>query len=51
MRPSFGLPPVEYCRGTKPSHAANCRPLANSCPVAMVAVIAEAVSGPIPGTP
>src|SRR5437660_12361446 len=50
LRPKRVLPPVEYWGGTKPSHAANCRPLVNSCPVAILAVIAEAVSGPTPAT-
>ena len=48
--PELGLPPVEYCRGTKPSQAANCRPFANSWPEAMLAVMADAVSGPTPLT-
>jgi hypothetical protein len=32
MPDSFALPPVEYCLGTKPIHAANSRPLWNATP-------------------
>ena len=50
MRPSRGLPPVELWRGVKPRKAANSRPLAKSPMSWIVAVIAEAVTGPTPGT-
>jgi hypothetical protein len=43
------LPPVEFWRGTSPSHAASCRPLWNVFASPMLATNAVAVSGPIPG--
>ena len=46
--PSRVLPPVEYCRGTSPSQAANCRPFLKSRPLPTVATRAEAVIGPMP---
>ncbi len=46
---SLGLPPVEYCRGTTPSHAANSRPLPKAAPLPMAATMAVATTGPIPG--
>src|SRR5271167_1363843 len=49
MRPSRGLPPVELWRGVKPRKAANSRPLAKSPMSWIVAIIAEAVTGPTPG--
>src|SRR5712675_2285845 len=49
MPPRRFLPPVEFCRGTRPSHAANSRPLRNSLGSATVAAIAVAMIGPIPG--
>src|SRR3954471_5145869 len=49
MPPSRVLPPVEFCRGTRPSHAANSRPLRNAIGSTTVAAIAVAIIGPIPG--
>ena len=46
---SFALPPVEYCRGTSPSHAAKSRPLRNAAPFPMAATRAVATMGPMPG--
>ncbi len=46
---SFALPPVEYCRGTRPSHAAKSRPLRTDEPLPMAATIAVATIGPMPG--
>src|SRR5262249_23559906 len=43
------LPPVEFCRGTRPSHAANSRPLRNAVGSTTVAAIAVAMIGPMPG--
>jgi hypothetical protein len=47
IRPRRVLPPVEFCRGTKPSHAAKCRALLNE-PILSptVATISEAVYRP-----
>ena len=42
-------PPVEYCRGTRPSQAAKCRALLNMPISPTVAAISDAVMGPIPG--
>ena len=49
MPSSLALPPVEYCRGTKPSHAAKSRPLRKAAPLPMAATIAVATIGPMPG--
>jgi hypothetical protein len=43
------LPPVEFCRGTRPSQAANSRPLRNMLGSATVAATAVALMGPMPG--
>ena len=43
--PRRSLPPDEFCRGTRPIHAANCRPDLKS--VASVTIAAMAVIGPI----
>ena len=43
------LPPLEFCRGTSPSHAANWRPFLKADGLGTVAAIAEAVIGPMPG--
>lgn len=45
-----GLPPLECCRGTRPSHAASWRPLSKFRASPTLAASALAVSGPIPGT-
>src|SRR5207342_3709446 len=44
------LPPVEFCRGTRPSQAANSRPLRKPLGSVTVAAIAVAMIGPMPGT-
>src|SRR4051794_10153953 len=49
IRPRRVLPPVEFCRGTKPSQAANCRAVLNRLISTTVATISDAVIGPIPG--
>ena len=47
--PRICLPPVDFCRGTRPSQAAKSRPLRNSCIGGAKASIAIAPIGPIPG--
>src|SRR5437764_6145494 len=49
MPPRRALPPVECCRGTRPSHAANSRALANPLGSTTIAAIAVAMIGPMPG--
>src|SRR5437763_8862557 len=44
------LPPVEFCRGTRPSQAANSRPLRKPFGSTTVAAMAVAMIGPMPGT-
>src|ERR1700722_2187721 len=46
---SLALPPVEYCRGTMPSHAANSRPLRKAALLPIAATFAVATTGPMPG--
>ena len=47
---SVGLPPVEYCRGTRPSHAAEIASLLELTPLADCCyAVPLAVKGPIPG--
>jgi hypothetical protein len=41
------LPPVEFCRGTRPSQAANSRPLRKPLGFTTVAAMAVAMIGPI----
>jgi hypothetical protein len=43
------LPPVEYSRGTSPSHAARSRPLSKTVPLPTAATSAVAFRAPIPG--
>ena len=43
------FPPVPVCRGVRPNHAANCRPLRKPWMSVAVAARAVAVSGPMPG--
>src|SRR5215813_1714149 len=43
------LPPVEFCRGTRPSQAANSRPLRKPLGSTTVAAMAVAMIGPMPG--
>ena len=47
-RPSRSFPPLLFCFGTSPSHAANCRPFRNWRASPTVAVAADAVSSPTP---
>ena len=47
--PSFVFPPVDLCRGTRPSHAAKLRPLSKVSRPGAKAATAPAVTGPIPG--
>lgn len=49
MPSSLGLPPVEYCRGTIPSHAPRSRALPNAEPSPTAATSAVALRAPIPG--
>ena len=49
IRPSRFFPPVEFCRGTKPSQAAKCRALLNKPMSLTVAAMSDAVIGPTPG--
>src|SRR5881394_749765 len=44
------LPPVEFCRGTRPSQAANSRPLRKPLGSTTVATMAVAMIGPMPRT-
>src|SRR5215471_1757483 len=44
--PRRGLPPVEFCRGTRPSQAANSRPLRKPLGSTTVAAMAVAMIGP-----
>jgi hypothetical protein len=47
MPPSLSLPPVEFCRGTRPIQAARSRPDLNALGSVMVAAIAVAPMMPI----
>ena len=44
------LPPVDFCRSTRPSQAANSRPLRKPLGSTTVAAIAVELTGPMPGT-
>ena len=48
--PRRSLPPLEFCLGTRPSHAAKSRPERKPCMFGTPAMIALAVIGPTPGT-
>ena len=50
IRPRRSLPPLEFCKGVSPSHAANCRPDWNWVGSVTVAARAVAPSRPTPGT-
>src|SRR5215472_5016232 len=50
IAPRRCLPPVEFCRGTRPSQAANSRPLRKPLGSTTVAARAVAMIGPMPGT-
>jgi len=43
------LPPVLYCRGTRPSQAPKSRPLSKASPVPIAATTAVEIMGPIAG--
>src|SRR5665213_759168 len=47
--PSRSLSPEEFCRGTRPSQAAKCRPDRNWEESPILATMADAVIGPMPG--
>ena len=47
MAPSFCLPPVDICRGVRPSHAAKSRPRLKFSAGGANAAIAVAVTGPM----
>ena len=49
IAPSFCLPPVDLCRGVRPSQAAKSRPLAKVSAGGARAAIAVAEIGPMPG--
>src|SRR3954463_1780056 len=49
MPSSLVLPPVDHCRGTSPSQAANSRPLLKAAPFPMADTTAVETSGPTPG--
>ena len=49
IRPRRVFPPVEFCPGTRPSQAANCRAVLNREISPTVAAISDAVIGPMPG--
>jgi NADP-dependent 3-hydroxy acid dehydrogenase YdfG len=50
MRPRMVRSPVEICRGTSPSQAPKSRPRRKADPSPMVATMALAMIGPMPGT-
>lgn len=50
MHPNMVRPPVLYCRGTRPTHAAKSRPRSKASPSPTAATIAVEIIGPIPGT-
>ena len=51
MRPRIDRPPVLYCRGTRPSQAAELAQLrSKASPLPIAATMAVEISGPIPGT-
>jgi hypothetical protein len=50
MRPRIDLPPVLYCRGTRPSQAPKSRPRSKASPVPIAATIPVEIIGPMPGT-
>jgi hypothetical protein len=49
--PSLSFPPLEFCRGTRPSHAAKSRPERNMEGSGTCAARAALISPPTPGTP
>ncbi len=50
MRPKLALPPAGFWLVTSPSHAPNWRALANRLKSPTLAVIVEAVVGPMPSS-
>ena len=50
MPPSRGLPPVVYCRGTRPIQAASSRPSGTGDHRRQLATSAVAMTGPTPGS-
>jgi len=46
---SFCLPPVDCSPGTTPSQPANPQPFFRAIPLPIAAIVAVAVSGPMPG--
>ncbi len=49
MAPKLSLPPLEFCRGVSPSHAAKSRPDLKTRGSGTLATIAEVVIVPTPG--
>ncbi len=49
VRPSLVLPPVDFCTGVRPTHAAKSRPERNVPAGGAKAWIAVAIMGPTPG--
>src|SRR5262244_876193 len=49
MPSNFALPPVDHCRGTSPSPAANSRPFLKAAPFPMADTTAVETSAPTPG--
>src|ERR1700758_2264036 len=49
MPRSLALPPVDHCRGTSPSQAANSRPFLNAAPFPIADMTAVDTNGPTPG--
>src|SRR5437870_2569662 len=49
MEPSFSLPPLEFCLGVSPNHAAKSRPVLNTLGSGTLDAITDAISTPMPG--
>jgi hypothetical protein len=49
MPSSLALPPVDHCRGTNPSQAANSRPFLKAAPFPIADTTAVETNGPTPG--
>src|SRR6202163_3763504 len=49
MEPSFSLPPLEFCLGVSPNHAAKSRPVLNTLGSGTLNAITDAISTPMPG--
>src|SRR6266571_722603 len=50
MGPRIVRPPVDICRGTRPSQAPKSLPLENTSPLPIAAIVAVEMIGPMPGT-